>query len=410
MIRKTGLAFDIGTTTIAAALVDLSSRGVLKADSRPNPQSRWGSDVVSRVEAVRSDPTLLKEMNASVINECGAMTEFLGAGDSSEITVAGNTVMEHIFFNVSPVSFAMAPYKPVFKDAKRVKALECGLRAAPGASLYLFPSIGSFVGGDAVAMILSLGLHRASGASLAIDIGTNSEIVLTKGGLIYATSAAAGPAFEGGGIRHGMCARAGAIDGVRIEGDSVALSVIGGVRPQGICGSGVIDAAASLLRNGLMERSGRILGKGEVRTNLSGRIREEKDGNAFVLYRGAGLEIVLAQSDVRALQAAKAAIKAGISVLLRKAGLGASEVGKVYLAGAFGSNLKAGGLTEIGILEESWEGLLEFSGDAALNGAVKALGDEGARREAEEIALKARYVPLSGSAHFEKEFIKDLDF
>lgn len=410
MTANTGIAFDIGTTTVAAARSDLPSRSVLRTLSSPNPQSKWGADVVSRVEAVRRDPDLLTALHKSIIDECNSMIESLGPPYPSAITAAGNTVMEHIFLNVSPASFAAAPYRPVFMEARRAAASEVGLKAAPGAPLYLFPSIGSFVGGDAVAVILSLGLGKAAEAALAIDIGTNSEIILSSGGTLWATSAAAGPAFEGGGIRQGMIAGPGAIESVSIEGDRVSISVIGGVKPKGICGSGLIDAASSLLKSGVMERSGRILGRDEVRTNLSERIREDESGNSFILYRGAGVEIGVSQADVRALQAAKAAIKAGISVLLKKAGVDSSMIERVYLAGAFGSKLSPSSLAGIGGIDPLWMDRVEFSGDAVLDGALKALWDEDGKAKAEEIARGAKYVPLSGSAHFEREFIRDMDF
>ncbi|MBI5493046.1 MAG: DUF4445 domain-containing protein [Deltaproteobacteria bacterium] len=404
---RVGAAFDIGTTTIAAASVDMGSGRVLVEKSLPNPQAGWGRDVVSRINAAE-DPSVLAALSKSVREACGGLIEeFTGGKDPALITIAGNPVMEHLFLGVSPVTLSRPPYRPEFKTARTISAKEAGL--AFNAPLYVFPLIGGFVGGDAVAVVLSIGLHKSPVAALAMDIGTNSEIMLSANGIVYATSAAAGPAFEGGEIEYGMVADRGAIRGVRVEGDRVSLDIIGEVAPKGICGSGLIEAASALIKAGVIERTGRIRDRDEVEDNLSGRIREGKDGNSFVLYKGPGREITLTQSDIRALQTAKAAIRAGVSILLKKSGLKPGNIKKVYVAGAFGANLREEGLSTIGILEKDWLGKVEFAGDAALSGAVLALQDD-RRAEAEEIAISARYVPLSGSAHFEREFLRNMDF
>jgi uncharacterized 2Fe-2S/4Fe-4S cluster protein (DUF4445 family) len=311
--------------------------------------------------------------------------------------------MEHLFLGVSPEPLSRVPYKPAFKEARTVDAgvgLECGL--------YVFPLIGGFVGGDAVAVALTLGMPGGDKPVLAIDIGTNSEILLSSGGVLYATSAAAGPAFEGGEVKSGMVAAPGAIQGIKIEGDTVILDVIGKGTPKGICGSGLIEAAASLLEAGIIESTGRIKDRDEVESNLSSRIKAGTEGNSFTLYRGASGEVSLTQDDIRALQTAKSATSAGVTMLLMKAGIGPEDIATVYIAGAFGSHLKEEGLRAIGLLDEAWTDIRTV-GDAALEGAVLALDDE-RKRQAEAIARQARYVSLSGSAHFEREFIKNMNF
>lgn len=404
-----GVAFDIGTTTIVGALVDLKTGAVLGAKAVPNPQSRWGRDVISRINAVLDDPRLCAEMSSSVISACSSIIDGLRPeGGITEVTAAGNTVMTHLLLGVSPEPLSRVPYKPAFKEARTLSADDLGL-STHGASLYTLPIIGGFVGGDTTAVIIALGLDKATGVTLALDIGTNSEIVLCAQGAIYATSAAAGPAFEGGQISAGMSAGQGAISSVAIDSDGVRLEVIGSVAPVGICGSGVVDAVSGLLGAGVIDATGMIRDRDAVAGNLSNRIKGEGGINSFVLYRGPKGEIILTQQDVRALQSAKAAIKAGIMMLLKKAGLGPSDVEKVYIAGAFGANMKKEGLAAIGVLEKGWLDRVESAGDAALNGAILALSDEG-KREAEAAAEKAKYVSLSGSAHFEREFIKDMDF
>lgn len=406
----TGVAFDIGTTTVVGASVDLSTGEVLSTRSLPNPQKKWGGDVLSRILAIAEDPGLLEEMRSSVVEACnGILGELALPSPAAGIAAAGNPVMESILLGVSPEPLSRVPYRPPFTGSRRIEARTIGLDAPPGVELYTFPLIGGFVGGDAVAVALKLGLGKDSATTLAIDIGTNSEIMLSSGGSIYATSAAAGPAFEAGELKYGMTAQNGAIQGVKVVGDSVVLDVIGGVAPKGICGSGLIEAASALIGAGVIDRTGRIKNRDEVADNLSGRIREEEGGNSFVLYRGARGEVSLSQSDIRALQTAKSATRAGILMLLAKAGAAPEDVGSVYIAGAFGSHLEKEGLLSIGLLDRGWIGSVNSVGDAALSGAVLALQDE-KKLEAEELARRVKHVSLSGSRQFQKEFIKNMNF
>lgn len=408
--RGAGVAFDIGTTTVVGSSVDLSTGKVLSTVSASNPQARWGRDVISRINAIVGNPALLDEMRSCVVGACnGIMEELEIPGPVAAVTAAGNPVMESILLGVSPEPLSRIPYRPAFTEAQRVEARKLGFRTPAGVILYALPLIGGFVGGDAVAVILSLALGKDETSALAIDVGTNSEIMLSSGGNIYATSAAAGPAFEGGELKDGMTAQNGAIQGVRIEDDNLTLDVIGGVAPVGICGSGLIEAASELIKAGIIDRSGRIRGRDEIPNNLSSRIREEADGNSFLLYRGPKGEVSLTQSDIRALQTAKSSTRAGILMLLKKAGIESAEVGKVYIAGAFGSHLEKEGLKTIGLLDEGWLGNVSSVGDAALAGTIEALDDE-KKLEAEALARRVKYVPLSGSSHFEKEFIKNMNF
>lgn len=409
--KKAGLgaAFDVGTTTVVCALVDLETSSVLGAESIPNPQVKWGRDVIARMEAAISREGALQGLSVAIRDACKGLLFSLAGDNLAGITMAaaaGNSVMEHLLLGVSPEPLSRVPYKPAFKEAQTVEASVTGLGLSCG--LYVFPLIGGFVGGDAVAVALTLGMPGGDKPVLAIDIGTNSEILLSSGGVLYATSAAAGPAFEGGEVRSGMVAAPGAIQGVKIEGDTVILDVIGTGAPKGICGSGLIEAAATLLGAGIIENTGRIKDRDEVTNNLSSRIKAGPEGNSFTLYRGASGEVALTQDDIRALQTAKSATRAGITMLLMKAGIGPEDVATVYIAGAFGSHLKEEGLRAIGLLDEAWTDIRTV-GDAALEGAVLALDDE-RKRQAEAIARQARYISLSGSAHFEREFIKNMNF
>ncbi len=406
--RGLGAAFDVGTTTVAGALVDLSDGRVLNSGSLPNPQARWGSDVLSRIQAVTENPGLLQELSRSVVETLNDLIKNLSGKEPAEITAAGNPVMEHILLGISPEPLSRPPYRPAFKPGKKLKAKDLGICAGEGALLYAFPLIGGFVGGDAAAVALSLGLHKEDKVVLAIDIGTNSEILLSVKGALYAASAAAGPAFEGGEIKCGLSAQKGAIQGVKVDSDTITLDIIGSIQPKGICGSGLIEAVSGLLKAGVIDPSGRIKDKIEIPTNLSNRIKEEKEGNSFVLYRGVSGEVSLTQADIRALQVAKSAIKSGITLLFKKAKIDREEVEKVYIAGAFGSSLKKEGLEVIGLLDPLWD--MESVGDAALDGAVLALVTDDKKNEVEELARAVKYVSLSGSALFQDEFLKNMNF
>jgi uncharacterized 2Fe-2S/4Fe-4S cluster protein (DUF4445 family) len=405
-----GVALDIGTTTIAALSVDMASGRTLGTASAPNPQARWGRDLISRVNAIVGDPALLGELSACVLSACDKIIREVGEGRAlREIVAAGNTVMEHILLNVSPEPMARVPYRPAFKDARRLLAKEAGFDVGAEVLLYTFPLIGGFVGGDAVAVALALAMDSTDKTVLAVDIGTNSEIILSVKGSLLAASAAAGPAFEAGELSSGMTAGRGAIQGIEIRGDNVVLDVIGGVAPKGVCGSGLVAAVSALVHAGVIEPSGRIKDQGEIETNLSARIKSEGGENRFVLFRGAGGEVSFTQADIRALQVAKSAIRAGVSVLLKKAGLSSGDIDAVYIAGAFGSKLDKDGLCTIGLIDDDWVEKIEFVGDAVLKGAALALSDP-VKSRAEALARNVRYVSLSGSAHFEAEFMRNMNF
>ena len=407
-----GVAFDIGTTTIAAGLVDLKKRNTIAEASVPNPQTRFGNDVISRIEAVAKTPNALAEMRHAALTACNKLISGFGmdAEKISKIAVAGNSVMEHILLGISPEPMGRIPFKTAFKEARVLKAKEAGFNASENASLYVFPLIGGFVGGDSVAAALFLKLDEEKGVTLAIDIGTNSEIMLSTRSGLLTTSAASGPAFEGGNISAGMTAMAGAIEDITIKGDDVTISSIGGVAPIGICGSGIVSVMAELLKSKVMDKTGRIKSKGEITTNLSCRIKEGSSGNSFILFKGAKGEITISQDDVRAFQVAKAAIRAGMEVLFERAEITPDKVEKVFLAGAFGSHIKKDSLETVGLFDREWNKKIEVSGDAALEGAKMALVSDESEKRAEKIASEAKYVPLSGSRLFETRFIENMNF
>jgi len=406
-----GIALDIGTTTLAASLVDLETGAALECASMANPQIRWGDDVLERVNAMETDPSLLQELSACLLSACNSLIKKLSpSGPVGAVTVAGNSIMEHFFLGLSPASIAKVPYKPLFKEARTLPARETGLEnTTDDGYVYIFPMVGGFVGGDTVAAALSLGLINETENTLLVDIGTNSEVILKANNRLYSTSAAAGPAFEAAGITHGMTASEGAIVGVTITRDTVKLDVMGGLMARGICGSGLLDAVSALLRAGIIESTGRIRDNDEIDSNLSSRIKHGDKGNSFILYRGARGTISITQEDIRSLQVAKSAIRAGITTLLNKANIKAGDIRRLHIAGAFGSNLSMRGLVDVGLIDALWAKAVNFAGDAALQGAALALNDE-KKIEAQWLAANTTYQPLSGSKTFEREFLKHMDF
>ncbi|MDP2681901.1 MAG: ASKHA domain-containing protein [Deltaproteobacteria bacterium] len=413
--EKPGIAFDIGTTTIVGSLVDLNSCKEKKTAFLPNPQMKWGRDVLSRIAATVNNPEMLKSMQEAVVNACNEIIKnLIDPQDVKFVVATGNSVMEHLFLGISPALLVKVPYKPAFKEAKQIRAGAIGLIVNPETYIYTFPLIGGFIGGDTVAGILSTEIHKRKGYSLLIDIGTNNETALGSEKAIFATSTAAGPAFEGGSIKYGLIAKHGAIQGIEIKNDKAILDVIGNVMPEGICGSGIIDSIAKLLNVGIIDKSGRIKNRDEVEGNIANRIDEHigspLQGNEFILYKDAKREITITQNDVREIQLAKGAIQAGIKLLLKKAQVTPFDIDRIFIAGAFGNNIKKESLAQIGILEKEWLDKVAFVGDAALDGAKLVLCSEEKQKEAEGVAMQTKHISLSGSQHFQKEFLKGMEF
>lgn len=411
-----GIAFDLGTTTVVGSIVNLKTGETFERVTHPNGQRQWGADVMSRIRVVKDDPAMLDTLQKSVIKTCNDIIEELSLDNPylkdgvKSIIVAGNTVMEHIFTGVSPLCLGKVPYKPEFKESKIFDAKNLGFNVESGVHLYTFPIIGGYVGGDTVSVLLALDILNAKGNIVMIDIGTNSEIVVSGEKGIYSAATPAGPAFEGGEIRDGMVAGPGAVEGFKIVDDRVELKVIEGSQPIGICGSGLIEAVGSLIENGIIDSTGRIKDSIEIETNIANKIKKEKEGNVFVFSRGAKGEVALTQPDIRALQFAKGAIIGGLNMLFDKSKTDPDNIEKVYIAGAFGSHLNAKSLCTMGILKESWLDKVEIVGDAALRGAELAIASKEKRAEAEKIATDTRYVSLSGSKNFEREFIEAMNF
>jgi len=418
-----GVAFDLGTTTIVASLLDLTNGQELALASAMNPQVALGDDVLSRIKHASQGPQQLQELRAATVSAVSEMLQQLcqEAGVSLrniyELTFAGNTTMEHLLCGLDPTQLGGVPFVPVHRRGLLLPAAQLDLPIHPRGNAYIFPIIGGFVGGDTVAGMLATRLGEADGPTLLVDIGTNGEIVLAHDGKLWAASTAAGPAFEGARISCGMRAASGAIEKVVLD-DDLRLNVIGGGQPVGICGSGLIDLAAELLEHGIVLPEGRLLGPQELPAglgkNLRRRVRKDDDGRtSFVLTeRGDhGAPLALTQKDIRELQLAGGAIRAGIAILLRQAGLEAGQLRRVLIAGGFGSFIRRSNAQRIGLLPTSLpHDKIHFAGNTSLAGAKWALLSTRARRQAERLASRAEHIQLSQDADFQEEFAESMIF
>lgn len=379
--RNFGLALDVGTTTVVAHLVDLTSGTTREASAKYNSQIRYGADVVSRVNYARQ-PGGSEALHQAVIQDVETLIDdvtrraHLGRGDIHCVVAAGNTTMLHFLLGLEADLIRLAPFVPAAACPPPVRAAEVGLRIHPRGILYTMPMVGSFVGGDITAGILASGIHQSDEIALLLDIGTNGEVVLGNREFLVACSASAGPAFEGGSVSCGMRATGGAIDSVRIfpREPAVSATTIDGKPPLGLCGTGLIDALAGLFLAGLVDRNGRF------RTDrLPRRFQpSEEDGSpGFVLVpaeeSGSGRAIVLTQPDIQNLIRTKGSIYAAADCLVHSVGLSFADVQRLYIAGAFGARLDVTSCIAIGLLPEMPLDRIEFLGNSSIAGAKQVM-------------------------------------
>ena len=411
--ERFGLVVDIGTTTLVAALIDLADGRELATASALNPQSLHAQDVLSRIRFA-STPDGLEEMRRSVVEEINRLIASVvgqaGVGPDRvyEAVLAGNTTMIHLACGVDPASLGKYPYTVEFRGGCHRSAAETGLAIAPAGLVYLPPAISAYVGADITADILATRLHKEDGTTLLVDIGTNGEMAIVKDGRLWATSTAAGPAFEGMNIACGMRAGKGAIERFHVRGDGdVEIGVIGGGEATGICGSGLIDIVAELVREGVIGLNGRFVAPDKVPLP---KLRERlvtRDGKpVFHLAES----VHLSQQDIRQVQLAKGAIRAGVDLLLRHLGVEAGEVRSVLIAGSFGYHLRAESLITLGLLPPAFAGKIEFVGNTSKTGAETILLDRECRPETVLLAGGVEVVELAAVDGFDKAFVSSLGF
>ncbi|TRZ50443.1 DUF4445 domain-containing protein [bacterium] len=403
-----GLAVDIGTTKLAAYLVDLSSGETVAKTGAMNPQIAFGEDVISRIayagqEArgrVLLQTRVVEAMNEMLAELCRQAN--ITTGQVIQAMVVGNTAMHHFIAGLPVNQLALAPYVPAASEALAIRAGYLGLKSAPGAYIQLLPNIAGYVGADHVAVILATEIWKTERTVLAIDIGTNTEITLASAGRLLSCSCASGPAFEGAHIHDGMRAAPGAIERVQIKDGEVFVFAIGSQPPVGICGSGILDAVAEMRKAGILNEKGALLtGKQQV--------RETAQGNEFVLVpaekTGHGREITISRRDVNEIQLAKAAIRTGINVLLETAAISAQEVEEVLIAGAFGTYINLASAIRIGMFPDLPLERFKQIGNAAGMGAKRALISKKSLSEARSIAERAQYIELTTHTNFQNDFL-----
>jgi len=410
LIPRYGIAVDIGTTTIVVYLVDLSDGTLIDVGSTYNSQISFGDDVITRIVNA-TEHGELHSITRAVISDINELIALLLVNhavnpDSVDcLVISGNTTMTHFFLGLDPSSIREEPYIPTANIFPLSHAGELGIKLNPSIPVYSFPCVASYVGGDIVSGILATRIHQKEELSIFIDIGTNGEIVIGNAEWLMAAACSAGPCFEGSGIKHGMRATSGAIEGITIDPDSgdVSVRVVGdNARPMGICGSGMIDAIAEMFLAGFLDQ------KGKLQAGASDRIRTGEDGPEFVIYSGDGKDIVLTEPDIENIVRAKAAIYAGFTTLLREVGFSFDDVQKIYIAGGFGKFLDVEKAVIIGMLPELPKEKFQYMGNTSVTGAYLFLLSRRLRAEAEEIARKMTYLELSVSRSFMDEYVSGL--
>jgi uncharacterized 2Fe-2S/4Fe-4S cluster protein (DUF4445 family) len=419
-----GIAFDLGTTTVVATLLDLSTGTPMGVASMLSKQQPFGADVITRISAVMMDPDALGTLAALARETLAELTlEVCEQGGVDpravcEVAIAGNATMTHLALGIDPEPLGVAPFIMSTRLLPEVLAADLDLPVHPRARAFCFPAFGAYVGGDITSGLLASGMDRDTRTRLFIDIGTNCEIVLGNREWLLATAAPAGPAFEGAAIRCGMRAADGAIEVVSMTQGEVTLQVIGDAEAAGLCGSGLVDAVASLIAVGLLDHSGRFVSPEDaaiVAPGLAPRLTAIGKERVFVLHwRGepgdAAASIYLSQRDVRELQFAKAAIATGWNILLEEAGLTAGDVQQVLLAGSFGSYLSPANAIKIGLVPRLPALRVVSAGNVAGEGAKMALLSVRERAGALALLQEVRYVELSDRGDFNDAFVDQLSF
>jgi uncharacterized 2Fe-2S/4Fe-4S cluster protein (DUF4445 family) len=405
-----GLVVDLGTTTLVAALVDLRDGREQLSRSALNPQTRHGQDVLSRIQ-LGSTPEGLERLQGDLIRELNGLVASLCAGTGvaaariHEAVLSGNTAMLHLAVGADPRSLGKFPYTPLLKGGEYLDAAAIHLAIAPRGRVYLPPILSAYVGADIVSGLLATSLPEQPGIVLFVDIGTNGEMVLAVNGKLTATSTAAGPAFEGMNIACGMRASEGAVELFAVEEQGIRLETIGSADPVGLCGSGLLDLVGELARAGSLDRNGRF-SRQAPNPVLRERL-EFREGRGVFQVAG---PVYLTQKDVRQVQLAKGAVRAGIELLLRSEGLQAGDVERVLIAGSFGFHLRTRSLVNLGLLPEALADRVEFVGNTSQSGGRAFLVNAPSRWSMAEMAGRVRVLELSNDPAFEQTFISALAF
>lgn len=420
---KYGVAVDIGTTTMVGFLMDLTTGQQLDVYSALNPQRQYGADVITRTDFTVENENGLDILSKLVRDEINSMLEAfcrrwaIRPDTIYHMTVVGNTIMMHLFAGLSVKNIAVSPFIPVIARPLELEPGQVGINMCPSGRITILPMVAGYVGADTIAAIMASGMAERDELALLIDIGTNGEIALGNREGIIACSTAAGPAFEGAHIRYGMGGVKGAISKVRISEDGVRYDTIGGEPARGICGSGIVDAVAQMLKAGIVEATGRMKNaeeaKADLRDGLARRVRELDGKPAFLIasrQEGAMDDIYICQKDVREVQLAKAAIASGIHILMKEMGVRHEDIQKVYLAGGFGNYIDYDHAADIGLIPSQLRSRIVAIGNAAGAGAKMALLSGEYMEMAESIRHRTSYVELSSRLDFQTVFVDYISF
>lgn len=416
-----GLAIDVGTTTVVTTLLELESGETLATVSGLNPQAVFGGDLMSRIAFAQDSPSNLRKLQARLVallnrhveaacREAGVLPRWI-----YKVVVVGNTCMHHLLLGIDPSYVGLAPYAPVMRHPLVVSARELFLRVAPEAPVCFLPLVAGFLGADAVAVALATRLDEGDALRVAVDIGTNGEVLLGAGGRLWGCSAPAGPALEGAQIRHGMRAALGAIDRVTVD-DDIRVHTLGDAGALGLCGSGLIDLVAGLLDRGILDPTGliQVESRDRLPPALRDRVLLRGEERLVVVLRageqGAPRDILLTQEDVRQIQLAKGAIASGIAMLLRVAAVRPGDLGELMLAGGFGNYLSIPSAVRIGLIPPLPAGRTRYVGNAAALGAQLCLLSEAERARAARIARAVEHVSLAAHPDFEDVFVECMNF
>ena len=415
-----GAAVDVGTTTVVLKLVRMVDGRVLATESSLNPQARFGDDVVSRIAhagqaggAGQLREAIVGCINTLIARACRKVSVL--TTQVYDVCVAGNTTMHHLLLGLPVAQLGVAPYRAHCVEAMNLEAGPLGLEIHPQGKVHTLANIAGFVGADTTAAALAVEMDSVEDGTLLVDIGTNGELVLAAGGQLTAASCAAGPAFEGARIECGSRAATGAIEAVVFDGEDIGLDVIGGGAARSICGSGLIDAVAVMREAAVIDQTGRFV-EGSAIEALSGAIRRRlarRDGEPLFMLYGplAGSEgVFLTQRDIRQVQLAKAAIRAGITLLLHRSGLKDADLRAVLLAGAFGNYIRRENAVGIGLLPAVEIHRIRFMGNAAGAGAQIALLNEAARAHAAMLAGRIEYVEIANEPAFTDVYTESMLF
>ncbi|MBS4024870.1 MAG: DUF4445 domain-containing protein [Clostridia bacterium] len=421
--RLFGIAVDIGTTSIAGYLFDLNTGERLVISSALNGQVAEGADVMSRIVAAGTGAGLehLQQLVAETINRVidEAATEAgVNVDEIYQVLLVGNTTMQHLFFGLTPEYLGRSPFMAVHQGELNISCQEAGIEINPRGIVTFLPLIGGFVGADTTGVILATGMYQSEKLKLMIDIGTNGEIVLGNKEKMLACSTAAGPALEGAGIGFGMRGTDGAIERVNFIDGKVELQVIGNTKIKGICGSGLVDLAAEMLRAGIIDKKGKMLSREEFLASgderLADRLREIDGRRVFIIAEGeetAGGEVIyLSQQDVRSLQLAKGAIYTGCLILLEEYGVTGEELEEIMLAGAFGNYIDVKKAQLIGLIPDFAGVTVRPIGNGAGAGAQLALLSTELKDTASKMMEKICHIELATHMEFQERFIMSLNF